>query len=237
MMQFAIFGLGPFGRSVAESLRYFDQVQTVVFDRDEKAVAAVREFVSETVLTDLRLRLDIVRHIPENVDVAVIDLGDDTQTAMKMVYLVSTGYQPRKIVVSTPDTELVDIYRKLGATDVIVPSQQAAMRLVPYMISDFLFSYIPVGKNFVMAEIKPPQEFLGKTLRELNLRQRYRLNVVAIRSKEGEYELFEIDRRLGPEENLLVVGSTEHVNQFLVIRSAGQKSKFQMLLDRFFRQK
>ena len=236
MMFFAIFGLGPFGRAVLEYLRYFDQVQTVVVDRDEAALAEVRELAAETVISDLRLRLNIIRHIPDQTDVFIIDLGDDTHATLNLLNTLSGAYPRSKILVSTADADLVDVYKKIGATDVIVPSREAAIRIVPTLISGLLYSYIPVGKNFLMAEIKPAEEFVHKTLRELNLRQNFGLNVVAIRSAGGDYELFDIGHRILPDENLLVVGSIEDINRFLLAKKVVPRQGFFEFLKRFFGQ-
>lgn len=234
MRQFAIFGLGTFGRSVLENLRLFDQIQTVVFDHNEKSLSEVREFASQTVITDLRLRLDIIRHLPENPDVVIIDLGSDTHTTLRILYNIREAYPDCHIVVSTPDDDLAAVYQKVGASEVIVPGREAAIRVVPYLISDLLFSYIPVGKNFGMAEIQPPKEFHHKTLRELNLRQRYELNVVAVRRGGGEYELFQIDHTLLPGENLLVVGDISKLNAFLINKQKQHRISLDVFLKHFF---
>lgn len=234
MMHLAIFGLGAFARSLLEALRPFS-IEITLLDQDEKLISAWRPYANYAICVDLNLRLEWIRHLPEKLDVAVIDLGADSTTAVKLAHYIKQSLSPDYLVVVSPDQELVDVYRELGVNDVVVPNNEAALRVLPFLISRHIFSYIPISRDFVMAEIELPSTFHGKTLRQLNLRSQYGLNVVAIRRGEGDFELFDIDLTLSPTDKLLVVARTEDLNVFLAGKKMASAKSLSALMEMLFR--
>ena len=73
------------------------------------------------------------------------------------------------------------ILEKVGATDVIIPEKDAGKKLAKSLISPNVMDYIPLSEDYMIFEMAPPNSFLGKTLAELQLRNRYNIEVIAIR--------------------------------------------------------
>ncbi len=98
----------------------------------------------------------------------------------------------------------------MGATDIIRANLEAARRVAPLLLSSMLFSYLPIGKDFVIAELKVPVDFVGLSLVEANLRQAYRLNVIALKIAPGtEYTYFDPGYCLKAEDTMLVAAKEE----------------------------
>jgi len=234
MMQFVIFGAGKFGRAILEGLRNFDDVQTTLFEQNEQLINQLRPYINQAISVDLNLNLNLVRYLPDKVDAVIIDLGKNIETTLKVIHDVCNFYQnsPR-IIVATDNPKLSKIYEMFGVNEVIVPNVEAANHLLPFLISRLIYFYIPIGKNFVMAEIGIPEDFHHKTFRDLNLRSNYGLNVVAIRPNLGDYELFDLDYKLDPSDHLLVVGTTENINGFLDVKKEVTGLTFKKLVNWF----
>lgn len=213
MKNLTIFGLGSFGRSMITEIQDFD-VELVIFDRDEEVIREYRKITPHVFVADVGMRDEIERNLPEYVDTVVIDLGSDTETTLKVLLALKKA-KPKKILVRTDDPELTEVYEKLGAHNVIIPSVEAARRLTPILVSQLVFNYIPISDTLVMAEMAIPAGFENKTLKELDLRNRYGLNVVAVKTEKLEYKLFDINRKMEGSDILLVVGNPEDFKQFI----------------------
>ncbi len=87
----------------------------------------------------------------------------------------------RDIIVKAPNEEHKLILEKVGATEVIIPEKLVADKLVRSLVSPNVLDYIPLSEDYQIYEIAPPSGFMGKSIRELDLRKRFNMNVIAIR--------------------------------------------------------
>ncbi|MCX7039685.1 MAG: TrkA family potassium uptake protein, partial [Spirochaetes bacterium] len=120
-----------------------------------------------------------------------------------------------RIITKAESEQHAEILDLVGATDIIFPNREAARRIAPLLLSSLLFSYLPIGRDFAIAEIKVPGKFVGKSLIEANLRQEHHLNVVALRKDAtGDYTYFLPDYRLQADDLLLVAGKEDDITDF-----------------------
>ena len=119
------------------------------------------------------------------------------------------------IVAQAASEEHGEILRLVGATRVVFPKKEAAKRIAPMLFSSLISSYLPISSDFVIAEVKPPLRYIGKSLIESNLRKEYQLNVVAVRKKEGEdFRFFSPEYILSDDDIFLIAGSEKNIVQF-----------------------
>jgi Trk K+ transport system NAD-binding subunit len=154
MKQFAIIGLGKFGRRMVDELADAG-CELLVIDRDSDAVDAYKDRVGACYVADAISEEVVTRLVPPSLDAAILDLGSSIEAAILATkYLKALGIS--RIVAKVESDEHAEILELVGATDIIRANLEAARRVAPLLLSSRLFSYLPIGKDFVIAEVKVP---------------------------------------------------------------------------------
>lgn len=213
MKQFAVIGLGSFGRRVIEEMLELN-TEIIIIDKKEETINLFKDRVEAAYIADVSNEETINRLIPHDIDSVVIDLGDDLE-----VTILLTNYLKKmnvgNIVVKAETDMQGEVLEIIGADHVIYPDLEAARRVTPMLVSSSFFNYLPISSGLVMAEIRVPSKFVGKTLIEANLRQTEKVNIVAIKkSNKGEYSFFVPDYALEAEDVLLAVGDEKDIHKF-----------------------
>lgn len=221
MKQFAIIGLGKFGRCMIDELTEAG-CELLVIDRDRDAIDAYKDRVAACYVADAISEEVVTRLVPAGLDAAILDLGGSIEAAILATkYLKKLGIA--RIVAKVESDQHAEILELVGATDIIRANREAARRVAPLLLSSMLFSYLPIGKDFVIAEIRVPEEYVGKSLVEANLRQLHRLNVVALRLPDAsEFTFFAPDYRLQAEDVMLVAAKEKDLESFVRVGTPGK---------------
>lgn len=232
MKQFAIIGLDSFGVWVLEEFLDLD-VEVLIIDKNESLVSQYKNRVQAAYVADVIKEETIRKIVPEDIDAAIIDLGDRTQVSILVAnYLKKMGV--RKIVAKAETDEHGEILRLVGATDVVFPDREAAKRIMPPLLSDALFSFMPISERLVMAEVRFPPELDGKSLAQASVRREFGLNVIAVRlGGAGEFAFVSPEYRITMDDTFLVVGESADVARYsLTPEATGQPAG---LFGRIFR--
>jgi trk system potassium uptake protein TrkA len=213
MKQFAVIGLGKFGRRMIDELADAG-CDLLVIDKNREAVDEYKDRVSACYVADAISEEVVTRLVPPGLDAAILDLGDNLEAAILATkYLKNLGIA--RIVAKVENDQQAEILELVGATDIIRANLEAARRVAPLLLSSMLFSYLPIGKDFVIAELKVPAEFVGRSLIEANLRQTHRLNVIALRmAPDAEFTYFHPDYHLQADDVMLVAAKEEDLASF-----------------------
>jgi trk system potassium uptake protein TrkA len=201
MKQFAIIGLSRFGRRLLEELLESDS-EIILIDKDREVIDLYKDKVASAYIADA-INEEIIRKLIP----AIVDLGDRIEASILVTnYLKKLGV--REIIARAESKEHGEILDLVGATKVVFPNQEAARRIAPFLISSQIFSYLPISKELVIAEIRVPERFYGKSLIEVDMRRQYRLNVIAYRKLDKEeYYFYAPEYRLQADDVLLVGGA------------------------------
>lgn len=210
MKQFAMIGLGVFGRRVLEEL-LTHEVEVLIIDQDEEVVQEFEDRVSSAYVANGIRQDTIERIVPETVDAAIIDLGKNIEVSILVSnYLSKMGV--RKIIAKAETEQHGEILSIAGATDVIYPNREAALRLVLPLVSASMLNYFPIGKNLVIAELELPEQLEGKSLVEADLRKSYSVNVIAVRSRgHDEYDFVSPVYQIEAGDVFLAAGKEEDI--------------------------
>jgi len=231
MKQFAVIGLGALGVRIVEELSALD-VELLVVDKDKDLVERHKTQASVAYCMDALNRETIQKVIPKSVDAAIVDLGDSIEASI-MVTNVLKKHGIREIIVKAESDEHAEILRTVGASRVVFPDREAAKRIVPLLVSDTLFNFLPVSPGLVVAEVHVPPALVGKTLLEADVRKVHGVNIVAMKKAgPAEFDFVSPQYRFQAEEVLLITGREDRVIQFSGIRSAIRKRGLRTLLTR-----
>lgn len=202
---FMVIGIGRFGRAVALELEQ-SGVEVIAIDKNEEKVNRIADYVTMAAAVDVRDEGKLSKLGIANVDGIIICITADTD-ASAIAVMAGREAEVPYIFAKAKDELHQKMLKKLGADEVMVPECISGIRLARNLIYDNLKDVIEFSNRFQMLEIIPEREWIGKTLKELNIRQKMKMNVVAIR-KNGEFVLqFDPAVPLKKEETLLVIKS------------------------------
>ncbi|MFH1837047.1 MAG: TrkA family potassium uptake protein [Candidatus Omnitrophota bacterium] len=184
MKQFAVIGLGRFGSSVARALAEKGQL-VIAIDKNEELVHDIMDNVTKAVCLDATDERAVKSMALQNVDVAICGIGTDVESSILVTLLLKELNIP-EIVCKATSPAHKKVLEKIGATKVVLPEKDIGERLAASLmsISDTVREHIGLSGNSSIIEIIVPEEFVGKTLRELNIRADFGVNIIAIRKKD-----------------------------------------------------
>jgi len=178
---FAVIGLGRFGSAMATTLVELGQ-DVIGIDSDEERVRRLADVVSQAAqldATDLRALKEVG---VQDVDVAVISIGENIEASLLVVMQVlELGVD--EIIAKAVTPLHGRILQKLGVKRVIFPERDMAMRVAHSLVVPNSLDYIELSRDFSIVEIPAPPEFVGKSLKQLELRPRYGLTLIAVKRK------------------------------------------------------
>ncbi|MBQ7476488.1 MAG: TrkA family potassium uptake protein [Selenomonadaceae bacterium] len=175
--QFAVLGLGRFGRNVALTLETMGY-DVLAVDKDESIVEDLAEDLTHVVSFDIRDERALMQAGIANCDTVVI--ASANLEASLMATMLCKEMDISEIVVKAVDERHAGMARRLGATQVIFSERDTARRLAMHLVSDNAVDYIDIAANIKVLSLKTPKSIVGKNLIESNLRATYNVNVIAI---------------------------------------------------------
>lgn len=179
---YAVFGLGRYGRAVAEEL-INNGAEVLAVDIDQDNVDNATETIPVCKCADITEPEAIKRLGIANVDVVVVAMASNLEASVMAVTLCKEAGVPT-VIVKCGNEMHQKILSRVGADKVIFPEKESGVRLAKNLLTSGFAEMIELSDDVSMVEIDVKDEWVGKTLMDLNLRKKYTINVVAIR-KEG----------------------------------------------------
>lgn len=207
--QFVIFGLGRFGMSVAITLSEAGY-EVMAVDKNEEVIQEVSAFVTHAVQADVT-DADTLRSLGiRNFDTAVVAIGRDIQSSI-MVTLLLKELGVAYVVAKASSDLHEKVLHKLGADRVISPEHDMGVRIATNLMSGNIMDYIQLSSEYSVVEIMILPEWKNKTLKEINVRGKYGINVIAVEREGQIYVTPGADFTLTEKDVLVVVGSNEQI--------------------------
>lgn len=174
---YGVVGLGRFGHAFAMEL--VDSGQDIlVIDRDEEKVRELREYTENAFVVKTLDKKTLSETGIQNCDVAVVCIGEQIDTSiLTTLHLVSMGI-PR-VIAKAASHEHGEILEKLGA-EVVYPERDMAIRLVRRLETTSMLDFVQLSERVNIIKMVTPGRIIGKTVKEVNLRRTFGLNIIAI---------------------------------------------------------
>lgn len=200
---FAVLGLGRFGKKLAVSL-YDMGEEVMAIDRNPELVEAVSGSVTYAIEADVS-NADALKGVNiGEIDTVIVAMGSDL-TASIMAVMVSKEQGVPHVIAKAADERMGEILKKVGADRIIFPEEDTGLRIARKLSSDSFLDFFDIDDNLCLVEIKPKPEWIGKNLIELQLRDKYRMNVVAIKDHSEMRSFIDPKRPLEDDTELLVI--------------------------------
>ncbi|MGM0603970.1 MAG: potassium channel family protein [Bacillota bacterium] len=211
MKQFVVVGLGRFGASVATTLAENGH-DVLAIDRDPEKVQAISADVTHAVEADATDEEALKTLGVRNFDVAVISIGDNV-SANILCTLILKELQLPYVIVKAPDALHGKVLTKVGADRVVYPERDMGSRIAQNLISSNVLDYIEFAPEYGVIEILASEKMTGKTLKELELRANFDVNVMAIKRGEQLYISPGADDEIIEGDKLVLMGKNENLDK------------------------
>lgn len=209
--QFLVIGLGRFGMSVATTLSDAGY-EVMAVDNDEETIQEISSVVTHAVEADVT-DIDVLKSLGvKNFDVAIVGIGRDIQSSIMVTLLLKEiGI---KYVIAKASSDLhVKVLEKLGADRIISPEQDMGVRIANTLMSGNIVEHIQLSPEYSIVEIVSLPEWNGKTIRELNMRANYGINIIAIERDSHINITPGPDFPLDENDVLVVVGTNDKIQK------------------------
>ena len=183
MRQVAVIGLGRFGSSVARTLAQ-SGCEVLAVDADAERVKAIVEQVTEAVQADALDEGALKSLGLRNFEAVVVAIGHEVKASILVTLLLKEMGVP-KIVAKAQDELHGKVLQKVGADIVVFPERDMGVRLAHTLLSRSIIDEIQLSTDYSIFELQAPTQFLDRSLKDLQLRQRFGMTVLAVRRGEG----------------------------------------------------
>lgn len=180
--QFAVLGLGSFGRSVALSLEKMGCDVMVVDDSYEK-IQEISDKVSYAMKADVTDKDALQALGARNLDGAVVAVSEHPEANIMATLLCKEMGIPL-VVAKAKDKLQGTILEKVGADSVVYPEIEMGSRIAKSMVANEFVDWIELSNDYSIVEIAVPRRWEGKSLAELDVRKKYGITVVGVMQGE-----------------------------------------------------
>ncbi|MBQ9841543.1 MAG: TrkA family potassium uptake protein [Clostridia bacterium] len=208
---YAVFGLGRYGTAVARELTAAG-VEVLAVDRNQMLVnsaAATIPLCKCADITDPEV-FDLLGI--GNFDVVIVAMGSHLEASVMAVMLCKEAGVPTVIAKCSNETH-GKILEKVGADQAIIPEQESGIRLAKNLLSSGFVDVIELTDHAALFELSVREEWVGKSLMELNLRKKYGINVVAIRQAEDVSVSVDPTAAFTAVQKLVVIADTDKLRK------------------------
>jgi trk system potassium uptake protein TrkA len=181
MPQYAVIGLGTFGKKVALTLASKGG-DVVVIDRDKERIEEIKDQVSAAMIMDSTDEYAMRSAEIGNIDAAVVALGDNQEEAILTTAVLRKLGVPY-IIARAINAQYAEVLRTIGAQKVVIIEEQMGETIAKRLLSPEIYQHVVLTTGHSLVEIQARKEFIGKSLKELDFRRSYGVNIIAIQRK------------------------------------------------------
>lgn len=197
----AVLGLGRFGMSVAKELASMG-AEVLAVDSSEERTISISDTVTCAVNADIR-DASVMKSLGiSNMDAVVVAMAHDLEASIVSV-LLSKDLGVPYVVAKAKDEVMGNILKKIGADKVVYPEKETGERLAKTIMSSDFLDFLDLSETISLVEMLPKASWVGKTLKELDLRKHYHLNVIAIKKNDEIMAMIDPDEPLRADTPLI----------------------------------
>jgi len=204
MKSYVVIGLGLFGQALARQLCMLG-AEVLAMDTSNDLVQQVAEEVTHAVVGDAQDK-EVLRALGvRDFDCAIVAIGTDLAASVLTVMNLQELEVPY-IICKAHDETHSRVLKKLGVDKVVIPEQENAARLARSLNSHNVLDYIELSEDYGILELPAPKSWVGKTLKELNVRAKLGVNIIAVESGEKTNVSPSADYQIQEKDIMVVLG-------------------------------
>ncbi len=213
MKRFAVIGLGNFGFYAAKAL-FEDDNEVIAIDTDKGRVQAIDPYCSEAVVLDATDKEAVKALGLDAMDGVIVSTGTNISNSILIcLHLKEMGV--KKILCKALDDDHAKILKLVGASEIIHPERDMAVRVSRGLSQPNMLEFIPLADEFDLIQVGPPRAFIGKSLKDLNLRAKHNVHVIAIKELVPENFILvpPADFVIKDSDILIMLGKTKDIRR------------------------
>ncbi len=211
-LQVAVIGLGRFGGSICKTLIELGH-DVLAIDIKESKVNEFADLVTQAVQLDSTDEQALKEVGIRNMDHVIVAIGDDIQASILTTLILKEMNVPFVTAKAINDHH-EKVLAKIGADKIVHPERDMGVRLVHQLLSKNVMDLIELSPDHSLIEIKATNRMIGKSLLELNIRAKYGVNILAIKSDEGLNISPQAEDVIREGDILVVVGANKDISRF-----------------------
>lgn len=216
MKQVLLIGLGRYGQNIAVRLNEMGH-QVMAVDKDEKRVNAILDIVTNAQIGDSTDREFLESLGVRNFDYVIIAIAGDFESSMITTVMVKELGAPN--VISRASSEIQEqLLKNNGADVVIYPEKTVGIWTANRYVSEHVLDYFDLADGYSIYEISMPDSWVGKTLASMDIRSKYGINILAVRSGEHLNVTMDPNEKFVKSQSLLVLGKSKNVHRCFKVR-------------------
>jgi trk system potassium uptake protein TrkA len=213
MKSILIIGIGRFGRHLSRKLIELGD-EVMIVDKEEENLQELMPYVTSARICDCT-KEDALRSLGiNNFDLCFVCIGSNFQSSLEITSLLKEMGAKRVICKSSRDIHTKFLMRN-GADEVVDPERDGAEKLAVRCSKNNLFDYFELTKNVSIYEIPPADSWIGKSIRELNFRVKFRANILATKVENTVFPMPTADYVFKEKEHLIIMGHRADVEKIL----------------------
>jgi trk system potassium uptake protein len=210
MRQYIVIGCGRFGSSVATTMNLLGH-QVMAIDKNEDTIQNIADKVTHAAIVDVTDE-NALRSIGlGNFDVAIVAIGSDTRASI-MATLIAKEMGVPQVVCKAMDELQAKVLYKIGADRVVFPERDMGVRVAHNLVSNNILDHIELDPEYSIVEIVTPSAWVGRTIKELDLRAKFEVTVLAIKHGKDINVTPSPDEQLRLGDILVVIGSNNKIS-------------------------
>lgn len=211
MKNYIVIGCGRFGFSIAKTLFELGH-DVLAVDSNMDKIQEISDHVTEAIQLDVTDDKALQSVGLKNFDAAIVTITSDFEAAIMATLIVKESHIATVICKARTDLQ-AQVFQKLGANRIVFPERDMGVRVAHQLASPNILEFFSFDRDFSIAEIKCPEAWVGKSLKEIDMRAKYGLNTIGIKTEGTEDINFspDVDERLTRSHVLLLVGKEEKI--------------------------
>ena len=208
---YGIIGLGRFGSALARTLAEAGQ-EVIVLDKDEDKIKDMRQYTEYAFVTENLSQETLAETGIQNCDVVIVCIGEQVDVSILTTMRVIEMGIPH-VISKALSAEQGAVLKKLGA-EVVYPERDMALRLGRKLLSNNFLDYVSLNNSVEIRQVQVPQPLIGRSVEESEMRQRYKLNIIAIENGRDTNIEVTPDYRLKADDIIVVIGKVNNIDAF-----------------------
>jgi len=211
MKQFIVLGLGRFGSAVATTLVELGH-EVLGVDHDEERVDELKDKITQAVQADITEEKVLKELGVKNFDAAIVSIATDLEASI-LVTMMLKEMGLKYIIAKAQNNLHAKILKKIGVDKVVFPERDMGARIAQRLVTPGIKDYIELEPDYNVIEIEALPEFVDKSLSELDLRNKYGINVLAIK-RDDSFNISPLAKDVIKKDDfLIVIGETKKITE------------------------
>ncbi len=213
MKSILVIGLGRFGRHLCRKFTSLGN-EVMIVDQSEAAVSALAGSVTSAQIADCTDEAVLAELGVRNFDLCFVCIGTNFASSLLITSLLKDMGARRVIAKASQDIHAKLLLRN-GADEVVYPERDSAERMAVRLSAQNVFDYIELTEEYSIYEVPPLESWIGKSVRELDIRNRFHINILAVKQGEELRPMPGADYRFTGSEHILALASKEDARKLL----------------------